>query len=251
MSAAAATELLARVADEPRWVEARALVLALAAGTPGVDAVRCASGWLVRAPADGLAVAIGVAPASALAALGGGAAAAPMAVLLPDVGASAADTAEVTAAAAAVGRRAERAVVHTLGDADDAGDALPDDDGVGLLPAEAALDHVPAPLRAELVRARSRGPVVAAQVDGVAVSFAYAPWRSTRWFDISVDTLPGLRQRGLGTRVAAGLIRLERAAADGAPRRQPVWGADEDNRASRALAARLGFVAVDHLWLVP
>ena len=31
-------------------------------------------------------------------------------------------------------------------------------------------------------------------LDGIPVSFAYAPWRSARWFDVSVDTLAEARQ---------------------------------------------------------
>ena len=69
---------------------------------------------------------------------------------------------------------------------------------------------------------------------------------STRWFDVSVDTLPGARQLGLATIVAAALIRDERAHG-----REPVWGADEANHASLRLANRLGFVAVDELWVSP
>jgi predicted GNAT family acetyltransferase len=88
--------------------------------------------------------------------------------------------------------------------------------------------------------------VWAAWVDGEPVSFAYAPWRSASYFDVSVDTLPGVRQLGLATTVAAAMIRDERARG-----REPVWGADEHNGASLRLAKRLGFEAVDEIWVVP
>ena len=83
-------------------------------------------------------------------------------------------------------------------------------------------------------------------VDDEPVSFAYAPWRSARWFDVSVDTLPGARQLGLATIVAAAMIHDERAQG-----REPVWGADEGNHASLRLAARLGFVAMDEIFVAP
>lgn len=142
----------------------------------------------------------------------------------------------------AQGWRVERAVLHTLPDPDD----LPDDEGaVAIGPgADLALDHLDPAVREELTRAHAAGVIHAAFVDGVAVSFAYAPWRTERWFDVSVDTAPGARQLGLATRVAAAMIRAERAAG-----REPVWGAAESNHASRALARRLGFLEVDALWV--
>jgi L-amino acid N-acyltransferase YncA len=67
-----------------------------------------------------------------------------------------------------------------------------------------------------------------------------------RWFDVSVDTIASARQLGLGTIVAAAMIRDERARG-----REPVWGADEQNAASLGLARRLGFRAADELWVAP
>jgi hypothetical protein len=136
-------------------------------------------------------------------------------------------------------RDTERAILHEL--RDPAG--LPDTDGVLPL-GDAPLDHVPAALATELGWARSRGPVWAAWVDGRPVSFAYAPWRSPRWFDVSVDTLQSARQLGLATLVASAMIRDERTHG-----REPVWGADEANTASRRLARRLGFAPVDEIWV--
>jgi hypothetical protein len=136
----------------------------------------------------------------------------------------------------AVGRRCERAILHTLPDPD----ALPDYEGATPL-GDAPL---PAQLADELAWARSRGTVWAAWVDGEPVSFAYAPWRSAGLFDVSVDTLPGARQLGLATIVAAAMIRDERARG-----REPVWGADEGNVASLRLAKRLGFQPVDEIWV--
>ena len=133
---------------------------------------------------------------------------------------------------------AVRAVLHTLPDPD----TLPELDGAQLL-GDAPLDHVPAALAAEL---RAAPRVWAAWVDGLPVSFAYAPWRSAAYFDVSVDTLPDARQLGLGALVATAMIRDERAGG-----REPVWGADEENRASLRLAKRLGFVEVDEIYVTP
>jgi len=134
------------------------------------------------------------------------------------------------------GRRVERAILHTLPDPS----TLPDFEGaVPLGDAKA-----PAPLADELAWARTRGTVWSAWVDGEPVSFAYAPWRSAAWFDVSVDTLPAARQLGLATVVAAAMIQDERAKG-----REPVWGADEANVASLRLAKRLGFEPVDEIWV--
>jgi GNAT superfamily N-acetyltransferase len=133
-----------------------------------------------------------------------------------------------------------RALLHTLPDVD----SLPTHEGAPLLPEDAALTHLPAPLAEELAAARPRRPIWTAFLDDAPVAFAYAPWRSGAWFDVSVDTLPGARQLGLGRLVAAAMIRGERALG-----REPVWGADEGNIASLRLARSLGFVKIDELWV--
>lgn len=129
--------------------------------------------------------------------------------------------------------RNERAILHTLDP-----DALPDFEGATLF--------TEPPPDAELAWAVTRGPVWTAYVDGVASAFAYAPWRSAKLFDVSVDVLPAARQLGLGTIVAAAMIRDERSRG-----REPVWGADEGNIGSLRLAKRLGFVPVDEIWVAP
>ncbi len=133
-----------------------------------------------------------------------------------------------------------RAIIHTLPDPD----TLPDYEGAEPLPDDASLVHLPEDLRAELEDARKRATVWTAWVDGIPSSFAYASALSAAWFDIGVDTVPGARQLGLATIVASTMIRAERESG-----REPVWGATEDNIASLRLAARLGFVAVDELWV--
>jgi GNAT superfamily N-acetyltransferase len=130
--------------------------------------------------------------------------------------------------------RSTRAILHSLEDPD----ALPECEGAVLF--------TESPPDAELAWAATRGPIWSAYVDGAAAAFAYAPWRSAKLFDVSVDVLPGARQLGLGTIVAAAMIRDERARGF-----EPVWGADEGNIASLRLAKRLGFVAVDEIWVAP
>jgi hypothetical protein len=137
----------------------------------------------------------------------------------------------------AIDRPTERAILHTLPDVD----ALPDLEGAVLLGAATPL---PDPLADELRWATARGPVFTVFLDGTPAAFAYAPWRSAKYFDVSVDTVIGARQLGLATIVSAAMIRHELAQG-----RAPVWGADEDNVASLRLATRLGFVAVDEIWV--
>jgi hypothetical protein len=133
-----------------------------------------------------------------------------------------------------------RGILHTLPDPD----TLPDYDGAERLPPDADLSHLEPALRTELTRATA--PIFTAIVEGVPASFAYASAHTTTWFDCAVDTVPGYRQLGLATIVASTMIRYERSLG-----REPIWGADETNVGSLRLAARLGFVAVDELWVAP
>ena len=213
------------IPDQPRWVEASAI---LASGEHWLDA----TGRVIGHDASSLMVALPGADAAAVAQL---AAARPRWSMLV-----APERDDLRAALAAIGWSIERAHILTLPDAG----ALPDDDGAALLPEGTGLGHLPPLLAGEVAAAQRRGAVWTAVVDGAPVSFAFAPWRSARWFDVSVDTLPGYRQLGLAARVAAALIRAERDAG-----REPVWGALESNVASLRLAARLGFVAIDSLWV--
>jgi GNAT superfamily N-acetyltransferase len=138
---------------------------------------------------------------------------------------------------AALARPVERAILHTLG-----GEPA-DYEGAVLLPDDAPL---PDYLSTELTWARSRGPIYTVYVDGIPSAFAYAPWKSRTYFDVSVDVVPAARQLGLATIVAGAMIAAERARG-----REPVWGADEGNAASLRLARRLGFTPVDELWVAP
>lgn len=138
-------------------------------------------------------------------------------------------------------RHVQRAILHTLPEPD----ALLPVDGAVLLPDDAPLDHLRPEVADEIRSARGKHPMWACYVDGLPVAFAYAPWRSEKYFDISVDVDPSARQLGLGAIVATTLIHAEREHG-----REPVWGADENNVASQRLAHRLGFVATDELWVI-
>lgn len=108
-----------------------------------------------------------------------------------------------------------------------------------------AAPGVPSPLRDRLRDAVGHTPVWAASKEGQPVAFAYAAQTTESWFDLSVDTLEGARNQGLGRAAAMGLIvdRMLRGL-------RPVWGAVKSNGASHALARRLGFAPVDLLWVL-
>lgn len=219
--------------DVPRWIEAHGI-----AADPASWRRALGDGFAVGSDRARLIVVAGDADAAALAAL---ARERPHHTLLVAI--------ERADLAAATGRRVERALLHTL--PDEPGGEIgprPDDGGPDAgavaLPADASLAHLPPALAEELEAARPDRTIWTVFLDGLPVSFAYAPWRSARWFDVSVDTLPAARQLGLGRMVAAAMIRGEQALG-----RAPVWGADEGNAASLRLAHSLGFVEVDQLWV--
>jgi hypothetical protein len=222
------------VPDAPASIEARAMTL-----DDDAWAIELADGaWVLGSDGARLLAVVGgpAGPAAAREAVAALAARPGWTLLAAD------DRDDVVATARAVGRAAERATIYTLPDLD----ALPAGDGATLLGADEDLAHLPPGLAEELGDALGRGrPVWCARVDGVAASFAYAPWRSESWFDVAVDTAAGYRQLGLATIVAAAMIRLE--YADG---RRAVWGADDANLASVRLARRLGFEPTAALWVI-
>jgi hypothetical protein len=210
--------------DVPRWIEAHGI-----AADPASWRREIGGGFALGSDPARLVVVAGDADAAGVAAL---AREVPSHTMLFAI--------ERADLASASGRGVVRALLHTLPDASE----LPELEGAAPLPADASLAHVPEALAAELASVRAQRTIWAAYLDGVPVSFAYAPWRSARWFDVSIDTLPASRQLGLGRLVAAAMIRDERAQG-----REPVWGADEGNTASLRLAHSLGFVKVDELWV--
>jgi GNAT acetyltransferase len=211
------------VPDIPRWVEAHGM-----AADPASWRRSLGKGFAVGSDRPSLIVVVGDADPGEVAALARERSRHTMLIAI-----------EREDLAAATGRQVARALLHTLPDA-----ALPELEGAAPLPADASLAHLPDALAEELAAVRADRTIWTAVVDGLPVAFAYAPWRSERWFDVSVDTLPQARQLGLGRLVAAAMIRGERALG-----REPVWGADERNEASLRLAHGLGFVKVDEIWV--
>jgi RimJ/RimL family protein N-acetyltransferase len=101
-------------------------------------------------------------------------------------------------------------------------------------------------LRAELERTLRRGtPVVAAFVGDVPVSFCYVASETEGLWDVSIDTLEEYRRRGHAAHCAAYMIRHMRDTVG----KEPVWGAVELNAPSMGLAAKLGFVPVDRVFV--
>jgi hypothetical protein len=212
--------------DDARWVQA--------------NAIAAAGGWrrgrVVGDDASRLAVALA------------GATAAEVEAALTDrrgwtllVPAPEPDADRLARELAARGWAAEPAALYTLPD----GAHVPDDHGAGVIDdaaRAASLAHVDAALAEEL--ARTRGPLVAINVDGVAAAFAHAPWRTARWFELAADTLPAYRQLGLATHVAAFLIRHERAQGRGV-----VMGALDVSLAAQRLARRLGMAPAVRMYV--
>jgi GNAT superfamily N-acetyltransferase len=109
----------------------------------------------------------------------------------------------------------------------------------------AALESLPAELRRELLaEARAGTEIAARMVDGRPVAFCYAGAATERWWDVSIDTLEGHRRRGYARECVAHQIARQRRRG-----REPVWGAIDSNEASRRLAASMGFIPVDALFV--
>jgi len=143
-------------------------------------------------------------------------------------------------AAALPGWRTVRATLHLPGDTD----RLPrvPTGSVRLLRPSDSLDGLPPDLRSELRIAAGRSPIATGLKDGRPVSFCYAAARTESLWDISIDTLQGFRRQGHAARCVAFMIGLM-----GEEGLRPVWGAEEWNRASLGLAAKLGFYPVDEM----
>jgi hypothetical protein len=97
-------------------------------------------------------------------------------------------------------------------------------------------------LRRELEVADRRFPIVVGLDGGCPVSFCYVAAQTESLWDISINTLEGFRRRGNAARCVAYMVGLmwERG-------KEPVWGAEDWNTPSLALAVRLGFIAVDKM----
>ncbi len=140
------------------------------------------------------------------------------------------------------GWKAVQATLHLLGDAPRL-PRVPAGTVRLIEPSELdSLDGLPSELCSEFRIAARRSPIAASMADGRPVSFCYEAAQTEGLWDISINTLERFRNRGHAARCVAFMI--ERMESRGL---RPVWGAEEWNRASLGLAARLGFVPVDSL----
>jgi len=140
--------------------------------------------------------------------------------------------------------KAEGATIHTL--AGSSGRAAPAGEDIRPITAiePDQLAALPAELAEEIGRALRHSVVVAAYVDAAPVSFCCVGWETETLWDVSIDTLEPYRRCGLARRCAQHMI--ERMLAGG---KRPVWGSLDSNPASLALAAQLGFMPVDRLYV--
>jgi hypothetical protein len=138
----------------------------------------------------------------------------------------------------------EKAILHLLGDSPNL-PAVPDGMVRFLRPGEeSSLTGLSDELAEELAVAAKQTEIVATIVDGQPVSFCYAGSITETLWDISIDTIEGFRQRGLAALCVAFMIDYFNKQG-----KQPVWGAFVSNTASMNLAAKLGFVPVDDLYV--
>lgn len=106
----------------------------------------------------------------------------------------------------------------------------------------AGVEGLPGDLCSELVEAGRRSPIAASFADGRPVAFCYAARTEGLW-DVSIDTLERYRRQGHAARCVSFMVEYLHPL-------RPVWGAENTNRASLQLAARLGFVPVDELLIL-
>jgi GNAT superfamily N-acetyltransferase len=225
---------LARVLlDEPRWVEARFMLLRGEATVTGLTGDR--RHFVARSTRWPLAVVVGR----------------PDHPFIAGVAADAADDLEILAAvehadhvaAALVAWERVGATIHAWPHERPLPGPPPGSEARLLGAHErAALRHMPEALREELEIGAAYGPVAAAFADGLAVSVCYATAITETLWDVSVDTLEAYRGRGLAGKAVACA-----AAALAPAHKWPVWGAADDNPASAAAARKAGFVPADRL----
>jgi GNAT superfamily N-acetyltransferase len=108
------------------------------------------------------------------------------------------------------------------------------------------LESEPENLRAELQATLIAGAFLVAAFDGSRpVAFCYVAAETETFWDVSIDTVPSHRRRGFAMSAVRYLMTVMRERGKTA-----VWGAARSNPASLALAFRLGFAAVDELWVL-
>ena len=115
---------------------------------------------------------------------------------------------------------------------------------IRLLQGDLLLALLPDSLRGEIAWALPRATVAVAFADDVPASICYSCWETETLWDISIETVPEFRRRGLAEACTAFLMRTMRERG-----KQPVWGAEDSNLPSLQLAAKMGFMPVDRLIL--
>ncbi len=237
---AVSARLAALLSDIPRFVETRATLLGGDCEILGLEEDAASPSFVVRDGEEDLVCVVGYpsreAVAEALARNGDASAV----IAMPE---------NVSRVAQAVpDREPQTAILHLLAKAERPPGAaggqvrlLSGPEEIRLLP-----PGLRAELRAELERTLRRGtPVVAAFVGDVPVSFCYVASETEGLWDVSIDTLEEHRRRGHAARCAAYMIRHMRNTVG----KEPVWGAVESNAPSMGLAAKLGFVPVDRVFV--
>ncbi|MEO0491730.1 MAG: GNAT family N-acetyltransferase, partial [Cyanobacteria bacterium J06659_2] len=108
-----------------------------------------------------------------------------------------------------------------------------------------AMSALPPMLREELeIESRAGTPIAAMWDAECPVAFCYAGAVTETLWDVAIDTLSFHRRKGYASQCFYYLAR--HMAQKG---KHPVWGAVKSNLASAQLATKLGFVAVDSLFV--
>ena len=217
--------------DIPRWVEVRGMLLSGRGHGYGVELTPTPTG-IVLQPDVKLAAVVGQ----------------PDLELIREIAQSATEILAVPENVDCVTRAlpnwtAEPATLHMLRDLS----PLPESasESVRLLDPNEIYSIPDLTLREDLEIASCAGtPITTALLADQPVAFCYAGAVTETLWDVAIDTLPAYRRRGYATQCFHYLAHL--MAQDG---KQPVWGAAESNQASARLAAKLGFVAIDSLFV--
>ncbi len=223
--------LAAALPDIPRWLETRSMLLLDDAEVFGLEEEPLT--FIARNPSDHLISVVGKPAAEAFQEAvyrndGEG-------VALAQLGD------EEHAAANLPGWRMEPATLHLL---PEGSSCPPADDAVRLISVAEimAQEAIPAALKDELRSAALYSDIAATFADGRPISFCYCASVTEGLWDISIDTLEPYRRQGHAAKVVSFMV--QRLAAEG---KRPVWGAEESNEASMALARKLGFEPVERL----
>lgn len=114
------------------------------------------------------------------------------------------------------------------------------------IPDIASMSHIPDGLKDELLSLEEDNPLLMAAFEGcLPVAFAYVASETDTLWDVSIDTLESYRRKGYATSAIYALMKRMKDKGKSA-----VWGAVRGNVASLNLAHKLGFVAVDELWVL-